>query len=106
MTNDLITLVLADDHALVRSGLRALLASARDLQVIGEAGDGAEAVAIAERLKPDVLIMDLDMPGMSGLEATREVVSRGLPTRVLVLSMHEEGEHLESLLRAGAAGYI
>ena len=106
MTGDIITLVLADDHALVRGGMRALLASAVDIQVIGEAGDGEEAIAVTERLKPDVLVMDLDMPVMNGLAATREIVARELPTKVLVLSMHDEEEHLVELLRAGAVGYL
>jgi len=106
MPGDLITLVLADDHALVRGGMRALLASAADMQVIGEAGDGQEAVAITERLRPDVLVMDLAMPRMDGLAATREIVARELPTRVLILSMHAEEEHLVELLRAGASGYL
>lgn len=106
MTVDLITVVLADDHALVRGGIRALLASARDVQVVAEVGDGAEAVAAAERLRPHVLVLDLDMPRMDGLTATREVVARGLPTKVLVLTMHEEEERLEPLLRAGASGYL
>lgn len=101
-----ITLVLADDHELVRSGMRALLASSGDLQVVGEAGDGAEALAMTERLRPDVLVMDLDMPRMDGLTATREIAARGLPTRVLVLTMHAEEERLVELLRAGAAGYL
>lgn len=106
MTVDLITLVLADDHALVRGGIRALLSTARDVQVLAEVGDGAAAVATAERLRPDVLVLDLDMPVMDGLAATREIVARGLPTKVLVLTMHEEEERLEPLLRAGASGYL
>lgn len=106
MPGDVITLVLADDHALVRGGMRALLAGARDLQVIGEAGDGEEALAVAERLRPDVLVMDLDMPRMDGMAATREIVARELPVKVLVLSMHTEDEQLVALLRAGAAGYL
>ena len=106
MPGDQITVVLADDHVLVRSGMRALLAGARDLQVIGEAGDGAEAVAVAERLRPDVLVMDLDMPRMDGLTATREIEARKLSTKVLVLTMHTEEEQLLALLEAGAAGYL
>jgi DNA-binding NarL/FixJ family response regulator len=103
---DRITVVLADDHVLVRGGMRALLASARDVQVIGEAGDGAEAVAVTERLRPDVLVMDLDMPRMDGVAATREIEARQLSTKVLVLSMHTEEEQLLSVLEAGAAGYL
>lgn len=106
MSDDLITIVLADDHALMRGGLRALLATARDMQVVGEAGDGATALAVAERLHPDVLVLDLEMPGMDGLETMRELTRRQLATRVLVLTAHTEEEQLVQLLHAGAAGYL
>ena len=106
MTNDTIRVVLADDHAVVRAGLKAVLSAARDVHVIGEASTGREAVAMAERLSPDVVIMDLTMPDMDGIAATKEIVARGLAARVLVLTMHAEEEYLVGLMEAGAAGYL
>jgi DNA-binding NarL/FixJ family response regulator len=106
MPDDVITIVLADDHALMRGGLRALLATARDMQVVGEAGEGATALAVTERLHPDVLVLDLEMPGMDGLETMRELARRQLATRVLILTAHTEEEQLVRLLQAGAAGYL
>jgi two-component system response regulator NreC len=104
-----IRVVLADDHDVVRLGLRTLLAAAPDIEVVGEAGDGAEAVARVEALTPDVVIMDLAMgnsAGTDGVSATREIMRRGEPTRVLVLTMHDEEAYLIPVLEAGAAGYI
>ncbi|HKG90932.1 MAG TPA: response regulator transcription factor, partial [Gemmatimonadaceae bacterium] len=96
----------ADDHAVVRAGLRAVLGAAPDIEVVGEAKDGREAVALAARLKPDVVVMDLAMDGLDGTQATKEIVARGLPTRVLVLTMHAEEDYLIPVLEAGAAGYL
>jgi DNA-binding NarL/FixJ family response regulator len=106
MTNDVIRVVLVDDHAVVRAGLKAVLGAAKDIDVVGEASNGREAVALAERLKPDVAVMDLSMPEVDGREATIEIVKKGLPTRVLVLTMHAEEEYLMSALEAGVAGYL
>lgn len=106
MSGDIIRVVLADDHAVVRAGLKAVLGTARDISVVGEASNGREAVAIAERLKPDVIVMDLSMPELDGTGATREIVAQGSNTRVLVLTMHTEDEYLLPLLEAGAAGYL
>lgn len=106
MTGDLIRVVLADDHAVVRAGLRAVLAAAKDIEVIGEAKTGREAVAIAERFNPDIVIMDLDMPDLDGTAATKEIVAKGLATRVLILTMHAEEDYLVPLMSAGAAGYL
>ena len=106
MTGDLIRVVLADDHAVVRAGLKAVLGTARDIDVIGEASNGREAVGLAERFKPDVVVMDLSMGEMDGTAATKEIVAKGLPTRVLVLTMHAEEDYLVPLLEAGAAGYL
>jgi DNA-binding NarL/FixJ family response regulator len=106
MTGDLIRVVLADDHAVVRAGLKAVLGVARDIEVIGEAKTGREAVALAERFKPDVVVMDLSMPEVDGTAATKEIVEKGLTTRVLVLTMHAEEEYLVPLMEAGAAGYL
>lgn len=106
MTGDLIRVVLADDHAVVRAGLRAVLGTARDIEVVGEAKDGTEAVSMAARLKPDVIVMDLTMPQLDGRQATKEIAALALPTRVLVLTMHAEEEYLMPALEAGAAGYL
>src|SRR5438477_10868426 len=94
MTGDVIRVVLADDHAVVRAGLKAVLSAARDIEVIGEAKNGREAVALAERFKPDVVIMDLSMPEMDGTTAIKAIVQKGLAARVLVLTMHAEEEYL------------
>jgi DNA-binding NarL/FixJ family response regulator len=106
MNGDLIRVVLADDHAVVRAGLRAVLGTARDIEVVGEARNGDEAVGYAERLKPDVVVMDLTMDHKDGIEATKEIVAKEIPTRVLVLTMHAEEDYLIPLLEAGAAGYL
>src|SRR3954464_15009171 len=106
MTGDVIRVVLADDHAVVRAGLKAVLSAARDIEVIGEAKNGREAVALVERFKPDVLVMDLSMPEVDGTAATKQIVEKGLATRVLVLTMHSEEDYLVPLMEAGAAGYL
>ena len=106
MTDDIIRVVLADDHAVVRAGLKAVLNAARDIEVIGEARNGVEAVALAERFKPHVVVMDLSMPEMDGTAATKEIVTKGLSSRVLVLTMHAEEDYLVPLMEAGAAGCL
>jgi len=106
MSADLIRVILADDHAVVRAGLKAVLGVARDIEVISEAKTGREAVTLAERFKPDVVIMDLSMPDLDGTAATKEIVEKGLATRVLVLTMHAEEDYLVALMEAGAAGYL
>ena len=106
MTGDTIRVILADDHAVVRAGLRAVLRTAKDIEVVGEASDGDSAVSLAERLRPDVAIMDLSMGESNGGDATKEIVQKRLPTRVLVLTMHAEDDYLVPLLEAGAAGYL
>ena len=103
---DLIRVVLADDHAVVRAGLKAVLGAAPDIAVVGEAKDGREAVSLAERLKPDIVVMDLSMGEVDGTTATKEIVAKELPTKVLVLTMHAEEEYLVPVLEAGAAGYL
>jgi two-component system response regulator NreC len=103
---DPIRILLVDDHAVLRAGLRALLDAEPDLEVVGEAGTGEEGVAAAERLRPDVAVMDLSMPGIGGLEATRRIAASGGKTRVLVLTMHGEEEHLLPVLEAGGSGYV
>jgi DNA-binding NarL/FixJ family response regulator len=100
------TIVLADDHIVVRQGIRKLLEARDDFRVVGEASDGEEAVKLVAEKKPDVALMDLWMPRLSGIDATRRIGKRGLATKVLVLSMHESRAYVEEVLRAGAAGYI
>ena len=106
MSGDLIRVVLVDDHAVVRAGLKAVLGAAPDIEVVGEGSSGREALSLAEKHKPDVVIMDLSMEGMDGTAATREIVARELPTRVLVLTMHAEEDFLIPVLEAGAQGYL
>jgi DNA-binding NarL/FixJ family response regulator len=103
---DVIRVVLADDHLVVRAGLKALLGAAKDIEVVGEAANGREALALIERLAPDVAVMDLDMPVMDGMTAMKELVAQQAATRVLILTMHTEEEYLITLLEAGAAGYL
>lgn len=98
--------VLADDHQLVRAGLRALLQSFDDVEVLAECSDGHEALALADRMQPDVLLLDITMPGLNGLEVARRVPRVSPSTRVLVLSMHAGPEYVAQALRAGVAGYL
>jgi two-component system response regulator NreC len=101
-----IRVILVDDHAVMRAGLRALLSTEPDVEVVGEAATGEEGVELALRLVPDVVVMDLSMPGMGGMAATRRIAASGIPTRVLVLTLHGEREYLLPLLEAGGAGYL
>ncbi|WP_262282436.1 response regulator transcription factor [Micromonospora sp. MA102] len=101
-----IRVLLVDDQPLVRAGLRVLMADAPDLVVVGEAGTGAEAVRSARKLLPDVVLMDLRMPGTDGIAATRDIVAAGGPSRVLVLTTFDDDEHVHAALRAGASGFL
>ncbi|HEV6952759.1 MAG TPA: response regulator transcription factor [Promicromonospora sp.] len=101
----MIRVLLADDHAAIRTGLRMLLATAGDIEVVGEAGDGAVAVANARALRPDVVLMDVRMPGTDGVTATRQIVEEGL-AEVLVLTTFDLDEYVFGALRAGAAGFL
>lgn len=101
-----ISIILADDHELVRQGLRALLESRPDFTVISEAGDGREAIEMVERLCPDVVVLDVEMPNFNGIEAARVISSQAKGTRILALSMHTERQYISEMMAAGAAGYI
>jgi DNA-binding NarL/FixJ family response regulator len=98
--------VLADDQPLVRSGLRVLMADHPDLEVVGEAATGAEAVQLVRNVSPDVVVMDIRMPGMDGIEATRQVTAGPATTRVLMLTTFDEDDHVYGALRAGASGFV
>ncbi len=101
-----IRILLADDHTVLRAGLRALLSAQGDLEVVGEASDGAEAIRLAQALHPDVVVMDIGMPGVNGIDATARI-KRDLPgAKVLILSMHDDRGYLRQVLRAGASGYV
>jgi two-component system response regulator NreC len=101
-----IRVLLADDHGVLRAGLRALLSAQEDMEVIGEAADGLQAVELAERLQPDVLVMDITMPNLDGLGALRRIAEMGLPVRVLILTVHAEARYLLPVLQAGGSGYV
>lgn len=102
----MVTLVVADDHAIVRAGIRAVLAAEPDLRVLAEAEDGRAAIEAVARLRPDVLLVDLTMPGLNGLEAIARARAVSPSTRVLVLSMHSAADFVRPALRAGALGYL
>jgi DNA-binding NarL/FixJ family response regulator len=101
-----ITVLLADDHAVVRQGLRAILGAESDIKLAGEAADGQEALRLAERHKPDVLVLDLMLPGLNGFEVTRQVRRRSPKTQVVILSIHSDPAYVAEAVRAGACGYV
>jgi DNA-binding NarL/FixJ family response regulator len=101
-----IRVLVADDHPIVRDGVRALIAASPGLELIGEAVDGDEAVALVRRLRPDVVLMDLSMPGRNGIDATRAIVADGPATAVLILTMFADDESIFAAMRAGARGYL
>ncbi len=101
-----IRVFLADDHLILREGIRSLLGKVPDIEVVGEAGDGGEAVTMVEQLVPDVVLMDITMPGMSGLEATRQIKQKYPQVKVLILTIHETDQYLSQMLQAGASGYV
>ena len=102
----MISIVLADDHGIMRQGLRALLEAEPDFCVTGEAPNGLAAVEIVEELKPDILLLDLTMPGLNGLDVTRRLSSRAPKTRIIILSMHASESYVLEALRNGASGYV
>jgi DNA-binding NarL/FixJ family response regulator len=106
MTQKKIRILLADDHAVVRRGFGHILSAQSDMEIVGEAGNGREAVEQAEELKPDIVVMDVSMPELNGIEATRRL-AKSLPrTRILALSMHKDAVYVREILRAGANGFL
>ena len=101
-----IRILLADDHAVVRRGFQMILAEQSDMEIVGEAGNGREALELAAKLKPDVVVMDVAMPELNGIEATRRMAESAPHARVLALSMHKDSVYVRETLRAGARGYL
>src|SRR3989304_1849564 len=101
-----IKVLIVDDHAIMRDGIRALLTVNDDIEVVGEASEGREAIKKMEQLKPDVIVMDIAMPGMDGMEATRQMVKVNARVKVLVLTQHDNKEYILSAIKAGAAGFV
>jgi DNA-binding NarL/FixJ family response regulator len=106
LSSDTIAILLADDHVLVREGTRELLEHEEDMEVVGEAGDGEDAVRLATDLQPDVVVMDIAMPTLNGIEATRRIKATQPETAVLILSAYDDDQYVFALLEAGAAGYL
>ncbi|HEY1276935.1 MAG TPA: response regulator transcription factor [Thermoleophilaceae bacterium] len=101
-----VRVLIADDQALVRGGFRMIIDARDDMEVVGEAGDGAEAVALAERVQPDVVLMDVRMPDVDGIEATRRIVASGSRARIVILTTYDADEYVFAALRAGASGFL
>jgi DNA-binding NarL/FixJ family response regulator len=101
-----LNLILADDHALVRAGIRTLLEKLEGIKIVGEAGDGRQTITLVEELKPDVVVMDISMPGLNGLDTTARIVRDHPQIKVLILSMHTAEDYVLQALRAGATGYL
>lgn len=106
MSGSKIRIVIADDHGIVREGIRMILASQEDFEVVGEASTGREAVELARHMKPDVVLMDISMPDLNGIEATRQIREELPSVQVLGLTMHEEENYVFQMLKAGGAGYV
>jgi DNA-binding NarL/FixJ family response regulator len=101
-----ISVLLAEDHVVVRQGLRSLLSAEPDIEVVGEADNGRQAIKMAADLRPDVVVMDIAMPMLNGLEATCQIIGDGIPTKVLILSSYADDEYVHRLTEAGASGYL
>jgi len=105
-SSDPITVLLAEDHMIVRAGLRAILEAEDDIEVVGEAQDGRQAIALAKELLPSVIVMDLAMPQLNGLEATRQILKAAPATRILIFSAYSDDAYVEKVMGLGAAGYL
>src|SRR5436309_13791278 len=103
---DHLRLLIADDHPVFRHGIRALLGATPDVEVVGEATSGDEAIALAETLQPDVILMDIQMPGVNGIEATRRILHTSPHIRILIVTMFEDDHSVFTALRAGSRGYV
>jgi len=101
-----VRVLIVDDHALFREGIRMILEAQPDIEVVGEAGDGGEALALVEQTRPDIVILDIAMPGLDGLEATKRIKATHPEVRILVLTMHDHKEYVLPMLRLGASGYV
>jgi two-component system response regulator NreC len=101
-----IKLILADDHSLIRVGLQSLIEKETDLQIIGQASDGRQTVSLVQKLKPDIVIMDISMPGLNGIEATRQIKAIDENIKIIALSVHDEALYVRRMLKAGASGYL
>jgi DNA-binding NarL/FixJ family response regulator len=106
MSSHQTTIVVAEDHVLVREGTRQILAGEDDFSVVGEASRGDEAVQVVLQLRPDIVLMDMRMPGLNGIEATRQILAEAPDTKVVIVSAHEDEDYIREALSAGAAGYI
>ena len=106
MSDKPITIVIADDHAIVRQGLKKILKEEKDIRVVGEAKDGRDAVNKVQDLRPDIVIMDIAMPELNGIEATRQIKQAGMGTKIIILSMHDHGRYIRELLGLGVSGYL
>src|ERR1039457_7647458 len=102
----MISVLLVDDHSLIRKGFHLILDAETDIQVAGEAGDGTTAVSMCSALRPDVVLMDVRMPGRDGIEATRDIVAAGLPSKGLILTTFDLDDYVHAGLRAGASGFL
>jgi DNA-binding NarL/FixJ family response regulator len=102
----MITILLADDHNIVRQGIRALLEQHQDIQIVGEASDGFTALDLVQKLRPDILLLDIRMPGLKGLEVAKELKDQNVPTRTIILSMYDDESYVAEAFRNGVVGYV
>lgn len=103
---EIITIVLADDHVLLRSGLKLLLEKEPSFKVVGEASDGEEVLGVLEEKDPDIVILDISMPRLDGIECIKEIKSRGMKAKIIILTMHDDENYIKEVMRAGAVGYV